>query len=104
MSSRWRHGRLDPVVAGPRVETGVGVRLADRAFVEAGFEQEVEGVAHHTSRLHPQMIHHLTAVERRADGIELLLLAQLRDADLEVVHPPLERARPVLVAGSAVAA
>ena len=39
----------------------------------------------------PRMRHHLAAVELRADRVERLPLPQLREADLELVHPPLER-------------
>ena len=64
-----------PVLAGPGVEPRVGVVLRDRAFVEPGFEQELERVAHDAPGLHAEVLHHLPAVERRTDGVELFLLA-----------------------------
>ena len=42
----------------------------------------------------PRYVHHLTAVERRPDRVELLLLAQLGDPRLELVHPPLRARAP----------
>ena len=55
-------------------------------------EQEVERVADDPARRDAEVRHHLAAVERRPDRVELLLLAQLGDAPLELVHAP-RRAR-----------
>ena len=54
-------------------------------------------------RRDPEQLHHLVAVEVGPDRVELLLLAQLDDAALELVHPPTERPRLGRVAGRAVA-
>ena len=65
----------------PRVEAPAGLLLAERALVEAQLEQEVERLARRRGPgAMPEVLHDLAPVEVGADGVELLLLAQLRDA------------------------
>ena len=64
----------------PRVQAAVGLLLAQRALVEAQLHQEVQRLAHHRARGHAEVLHDLAAVELGAQRVELLLLAQLRDA------------------------
>ena len=52
----------------------------------------------------PEQLHHLVAVRSGRRRLELLLLAELGDARLELVHPPGQRTRLAGVAGRAVAA
>src|SRR5207248_7284499 len=55
-------------------------------------------------RLDTEEGHHLAAVERRADAIELLLLTEPRDALLELVDAPVQRPRLRLVPRRAILA
>src|SRR5690606_31936710 len=59
--------------------------LAQRAVLHAQREQVPVRLSHLAPRLDPQDLHDLHAVQVGADRVELLALAQLRDARLEIV-------------------
>src|SRR5689334_1078923 len=59
----------------PGVEPTVRLVLAERALLEASFEEHRERVADDAPRLHPEVAHDLVAVEVGPDAIELLLRA-----------------------------
>ena len=83
-------------------ESLVGLFLVHRALVEAELEEEVECIADDRPGLDAEERHHPPAVEGRPDAIELLLLAQPRDALLELVDAPVQRPRLRLVPRRAV--
>src|SRR5262249_47030470 len=86
----------------PGVEARVGVRLGKRALVEADLEEVGQRVADVAARADAEVVHHLLAVEVGPDGVELLLLLELLDADLELVHAPGQVRGLALVARRAV--
>ena len=63
----------------------------------------VQRLADHRARRDAEMVHHGLAVEAGADRRQLLGVAQLVDADLEVVHPTRQRGRLFRVASRAIA-
>ena len=80
-----------------------GLLLAQRTLLEPELEQEGQGPAHLAAGLEAELVHDLGPVEVGADGVELLLLAELGDPGLELVHAPAERPGLVGVPGGAVA-
>ena len=99
--------RLPPLsrTAGPPLlEPGGRLLFAERALVEAKLHQEGQRLPHRAARADPEDGHDLVPVEVGAEPVELLLLAQLRDAGLELVHAPGQRAGLGGVAGRAVTA
>ena len=73
-----------------------------RAVFEAKLEQVIEGPAYQGAGREPQMAHNFTAVQVGADGSELLYLAKLSYACLELVHPLRQGSCTGRVPGSAV--
>src|SRR5664280_3612072 len=92
------------LVLPPLGQPSSGLLLAQRPLLEPELEQMGQGPADVAPRRQTELIHHLGPVEVGADGVQLLLLAQLGDTRLELVHAPAERSRLVGVAGGAVTA
>ena len=88
----------------PRQQAAADLVLAERALVEAHLEQERQRLADDPARADAEVLHHRVAVELGPDRRQLLLLAQLGDARLELVHAPRQLRRLALVARRAVAA
>ncbi len=92
------------VCVGPPLDQALrGLLLAEGALVHPELEQEGQRPPHIAARVQAESLHHLGPVEVGADGVELLLLTQVGDPGLELVHPPGQGPRLVGVPGGAVA-
>ena len=77
----------------PLVELTERLVLVERAALEAELHQVIERATHLGPRRDPEVLHHLTAVERGTHRVEVLLLGQARDPFLQVVLQRLELLR-----------
>src|SRR5204863_2642577 len=82
--------RPRPALPRPGVQLAVGLLLLHRAAFEAELHQELERLSDLPPGLQPEVLHHLVAVERRAERLEVLLLGEARDPFFQLV---LERAK-----------
>src|SRR5665811_1956782 len=69
----------------PRMQFCPRTLVTERAVVHAQLQQMLVGQAHVATGTDPQLGHDLRAVQVGADGVDLLLGAQLRDAVLQIV-------------------
>src|SRR2546430_13654842 len=76
------------------MKAATGLVLAEGTLVEPQLQQERQRPAHLGPRGNPQLGHDRVAVEIGSDGGELLLVAQLRDAGLQLVHAPAQLLGP----------
>src|SRR3984957_11184831 len=78
--------------------------LVQRALVEPKVHEEVQGLADGPPRPDAEELHNLIPVQVGAQGLQFLLLAELGDAGLQLVHAPGQCPRLGRVACRAVAA
>src|SRR5213082_1225851 len=95
-------GAADAVLRGPLLQFGDSLVVLQRAAVEAKFLEVLPGLADVRTRLQPQQLHDLLAVEVRPDVVEVFLLLQPADTCFEIIVGRLEGGRPALVPGRAV--
>src|ERR1700722_6047214 len=88
----------------PGLQPARRLLLAQRALVEPQFHEEVQRLADSPPRSDAEELHDLVAVQVRAQGLQFLLLAELGDAGLQLVHAPGQRPRLGCIPCRAVAA
>ena len=67
---------LDVLLCGPGVEQRVRFGLVDGAALESKFHQVLQRLADDAPGFDTQVLHHLSTVQRRAHGLQILLLGE----------------------------